>query len=590
MPIDIVARGLAAAQGRSLASTQPGKGAALVLTENGENLQQIAAFALGAAPVLPSGGDDTAALQAALTTGCLILAKGGVYKVTNSLTCPINRSTIIGNGARIVVDFGTQYGRPLFQNDKTRDVNHILVVRDLVIRGNCAVFDFRYATNNPGAGLKIKASCIDFGTQDGNLREGTRLIVADQIDFLEMVNMDVVNVDQVFQIGGVDGRRDSTQLMLRQFYIQQARGIGSISGVDKMTLDQIDAMTVGAGIAYTRSCKNISCRQVHVEGIAGPTYPVQGTGMPAASQGYGHYIADLIESSIHFDQCKTIDNGVAGGTAKSSVYVGQASHPRLQNVRLTNCTFAPTMMGSAGWKPVVNRGRFKWNGPWSFTSDVSLHALSMQYQDVQIDDLVLDPTTGRNLLPGVTPLSLTDTSFSGGGTAPSIAEVLDGSAAFAGHSVTFNAAGYQMVKAVNVPGGWNTLFFEGRRTAGAPRLFVQQSAAAYTTFIDAVLVDSAGQDTIWRLPFWNPTPRLSIKIGFLSSAVGDALSCTYLGLARGLHVRKPTDPLFDTIAALPSASAMWLGRQVIVRATGVADAVHVCTRDASGNPAWVKVV
>lgn len=220
MPTDVIARGMAVAQARSLASNEPGKGAALIFAESGDSLQTISDLSLGIAPVLPSGGDDTAALQAALSNGCLILAKAGIYKITGSLTCPANRSIVIGNGARLNIDFGSDYGRPLFRNDKQTDVNHTLIVRDLVIRGNCMVFDFRYSANNPSAGMKIKANCIDFNTFDGNLRRGTGLIVADQIDFLELTNMDVVNVDQVFQIGGSTGRRDSTQLSMRQFYIQ----------------------------------------------------------------------------------------------------------------------------------------------------------------------------------------------------------------------------------------------------------------------------------------------------------------------------------------------------------------------------------
>lgn len=589
MPIDVIARGMAVAQARSFASNEPGKGAALIFTESGDSLQTVSELSLGIAPVLPSGGDDTAALQAALSTGCLILAKGASYQIAGSLTCPAYRCVVVGNGARLNVNFGSDYARPVFQNDKQRDVSHTLVVRDLVIRGNCVIFDFRYSSNNPGAGMKIKANCIDFNTLDGNQRQGTGLIIADQIDSLEMSNMDIINVDQVFQIGGGAERRDSTQLSMRQFYIQQVNGIGSISGVDKFTLEQVDAMTVGSGIAYLRSCKNIQCRQVHVEGIGAPGYSTAGGAMPAAAQGYAHYIANLIEIGAHFDQCKTIDHGGTGGTGKGSIYIGQASLPRLQNVRLTNCTFALAMMGSANWKAIVNRGRFKWSGAWPFTADVSLHAISMQYQDARIEDPVIDRTSAGNLLPGSTPLSLTDTAISGGGSPPTVSEVADGYSTFAGHSVTFNAAGYQMVKAVNVPHGWNTLIFEGRRTAGLPRLFAQQTGGSFSTFVDAVLVDGAGEDITWRLPFWNATPNQSIKIGFLSSATGDALNCTYIGLARGLHVRKPVTSAPETFASLPPPSNLWLGRQVIVRATGTADTAYICLRNAAGSATWVAL-
>lgn len=348
-------------------------------------------------------------------------------------------------------------------------------------------------------------------------------------------------------------------------------------------------MTVGSGIAYLRSCKNIQCKQVHVEGISAAGYSIPGSAMPSAAHGYGHYVADLIEVGIHLDQCKTIDHGGTGGNAKGSAYIGQASLPRLQNVKFTNCTFALAMMGSPNWKPIVNRGRFKWAGPWPFSADVSLHALSMQYQDAQIDDRVFDRSGACNLLPGSTPLSLTDAAISGGGSPPTVSEVADSYSTFAGHSVTFNSAGYQMVKAINVPQGWNTLIFEGRRTSGLPRLFAQQTGGSFFTFVDAVLVDGAGEDVTWRLPFWNTTPTQSIKIGFLSSTAGDALNCTYIGLARGLHVRKPPSWGLETLASLPSASNLWLGKQVIVRASGTADALHICLRNSAGSAGWIRL-
>ena len=543
-------------------------------------------------PSVPTVGDlvadDTAEFQAMLNgaqNGVLTLKPGKDYRITDTLVLPTGRLQIDMNGAAIYPQFGVNYSKALFKTAGTANSGEIAISNGRVI-GNCVVLDARFTDNNPNAGQRVFLDRITHSTNDGNRRAGTMLLLADQLDFCELTNLQSLNSDMAFKLGSAPPRRNCTQIVMRLLTILQVNTAGYLRGIDKGLIEQIDVSSCNSGFVLDGNNQRLRITNLHAEGIGKAGYAVS-PNVPAGAAGYGLYFTPSEQNSnIEIDKYSTIDIAGVGGSANGSVYIGRCDTAQVQTIRFRDCVLAKTMEGSAAYKPIVNRGRLSWEGRFNFDTDVSLAANGFSYIETLIKDGPNMNGGGQNLLPSTTVLGLYD----GAGTAPTITEVTGNTVRQAGHTISFNAV-FELHKAVNLPYGWNTLDITGYRISGNPVLFVQEAGGAFNDLLRIQFQSLNDTERRWRISFWNPTANQSCKVGITNQSATpgtDQLQVSSIAVYRGYSHDDPIRPgQFDVMAALPAASTYWLGRTAIVRAAGVADAVHDCLRNSAGSPVWV---
>lgn len=533
-----------------------------------------------------SGSDDTDELQEAVLSASenvVELDPGRAYRVSDTIYCPPGRMHLAGNGASITPMFGSDYSKPLFKN-AVPDASCTLYADHLRILGNCTAFDFRFIADAPLKGLRILLSRIFFNTMSGVRRAGTRLLIADQIDFAGVRNCDVWNADTVFKIGSAPPRRNCTQIEMAMIAVGQTNAIGYLRGVDKALIAHVDASKCNAGLSFGGDNQRIECRSVHIEGLAMAGYSAVSGDIPSDAAGVAYWFADAERNQdIRMRQCSLIDLGNIDGTAVAGARIGRCDNLALQSIEWDGCKIAPASEGSATYKPIINRGRLTWRGSWPYTTEPSLSANGQVYQDTLIRDDAGMWTNSENLLNSSTVLGLTGSTS--GTTPPTITEAAGSTTRNAGQSVQF-AAAYELTQNVLLPYGWITLDVSGLKTAGAPVLLVNNN----TTFADAVRVQFASlndRERRWRLSFWNPTAGQSYKVGIVGASASDLVHISAIALYQGFAQDEPVRHTgAHILAALPAASTYWLGKTVIVRSAGVADAEYRCLRDAGGSAAW----
>lgn len=540
----------------------------------------------------PSGIDDTVAIQAAITAfGFFRGRPGASYTISDTITLKAGNNFLDLNGATINVSFGVNYSKALFKADGTNSTN--VYFKDMVVRGNCMIFDMRFLTTFPNAGMKLIGSGLDFNTMDGNRRAGTGAILAEQIDFVNVSNTSVVNCDLPIKLGNHTGR-NCTQIYFSNWYVAQVNTGAVFEGVDKMAIDGLDVAKCNSGLAWVGSNARHNLRNVHVEGLGYASYTSKAAAAPSACAGYGYWFADNAQNlAVKINQSSLIDLATTGGSAVGGVYIGECFNPTIQSVEFDGCAVASTAEGSASYKPIVNRGKLRWRGAWAYTTQPLLNDNGRNYIDNAIEDIQTNLPTSENLLGGTTPhtLLLDWATLNGGATPPTITELTAGFSSQPGFSVVFNGSNEQFCRIVSLAIGWHTLWIKGRRTAGNPAFLVQLNGSPFTDVVKSQLVDTTGNDTLWRLAFYNATPGQSYKVGFTCSSVSSTFYAQSLGLVRGLiHNQPPLHQGAHIVGALPTASVLWFGLSVIVRASGVADKYYVCTRNSSSAFIWTQLI
>lgn len=530
--------------------------------------------------------DDTAAMQAWLTQNAtnpvgLKGTSGKNYRVTDSLTFSSTFNTIDFNGCTITASFGTNYGKALFINDRTSTCK--VVMQGPRILGNCTFVDLGYTANSPPAGASIACYDLYYNSMDGNRRDGTTVFKLRQVDFCTIARGECWNVDLGFDIGGASNYRECTQLSVENYGVNQCNTAMKLQGVSKMDIIGVDVLKANCGISFEGRVELINVNRCHIEGLAGSTYPSQGTRVSLDSNGVGFSIVDDSSAkNIVFNECDSIDLAGTGSTAVTSLRVGKEdrTNPEGRSVELNNCKFTLTMDGSASYLPVVIRGRIRWNGRWRFTALPSAPN-GLSYIDYDINDGNNSGLRYRSLLNGNTVLSLRD----GQGTTPPTITENNLSGQFnpydVYHQVVFNEAAYKLVSTISLPYGWNTLDVCGNWVSGNPILTVQLAGGAFT---EVVRLQFNGLNDIprrWRVLFWNPTPQASYWVGLTCQNIGDTCNIQYIDCYPGLPKLDAPEAPIQVVKTLPTASARWYGTTFTTRNTGVADTHHVCVRDAA---------
>lgn len=542
-----------------------------------------------------TGAIDTAAFQSAFTnSGIVALKSGATYYVNDTVVVPAD-CTIQGNNAIINAVFGVNYSKALFSNNKTNDQSTVLKGGDFEVRGNCVVFDMRFTANGPGAGLKLQVQRVKYNTYDGQIRDGTSFVVADQIDFASINDCAATNCDVAIQIGSATPRRNCTQIYISNISLLQCRTGGIFQGIDKSRISGVDLMKCNCGYVFAGQNQRMILENVHVEGIGyeGAIYSTASTRASAISAnaaGTGFCFPDNAQNSpFKLVHCDTIDIGGAGTVAVAAVYIGDCSNGTIENLVFENCNFPAVMGAAAGYKPLINKGKFKWEGRWPYTTEPTMSANGLHFIDTIINDDVLQVGNSDNILSGQSVLSLI--SAISGTTAPTITEVTDSVNGPNGWRVDFQSI-YELAELVNLPYGWNTIDVTGYRVSGGPILYVSNSS----TFVDLVRVQFNGtvnENKRWRISFFNPNAGgVSYKVGFTNQSATpntDRFFMTEMALYRGFA--RPTIPrkAIETMAALPAISSRWRNKQVRIRATGFPDTIYDGQKNAAGADVWRKL-
>lgn len=533
--------------------------------------------------------DNTVDFQAALTAaagGDLHLFPGADYVVSDTLIVPPGKTTIHGHGARITAQFGVNYSKALFKMGST-DVSAEIAIYDLRVAGNCVVLDSRFSGDAPNAGMKVFMDRIFFNTGDGARRAGTQLLLADQIDFCDISNFVVYNADMGFTIGSAPPRRNCTQIQMRLGSVNQVNSVCRLQGIDKAIFEGVDSSSANSGWHFAGNNQRLRVENSHVEGFGRSGYSVS-AGVAAAAAGIAFYFEPYVQAQeVLMRRCTTIDPGLTGGSAVASAYMGQCDVFSVQTVRWEDCRFATAMNASAAYKPIINRGRLLWDGRWPFTTDVSTNANGVGYIETVIRDQAGMHGSGYNLMPSISPLGLVDVIS--GTAAPTITEVAGNTQRPAGWVISFNAV-YELCKIVALPYGWCTVDVTGYRASGFPILYVQKNGSPFTDMVRVQFASLNDTERRWRISFWNPTANETYRVGFTNQSAtpgADSLFMSSIAVYKGLAQTDPPRNAVEVLGAQPAASALWLGRTIIVRATGVADAVYSCLRDSGGTPAWV---
>lgn len=531
--------------------------------------------------------DATAAIQAALNaSNSIILTAGTTYTVTDTLILPAGRVYIYFNGATVRASFGTNYSKALFSNNKTTDASTTLFAEKVKVTGNCTAFDMRFTADNPGAGLAVIIDGLYMNTLDGNRRAGTKVLDIDQADFCAIRNVEAWNLDLPFKLGRGGSRRNCTQIILDQIMVAQVNSACRIQGVSKGLINQFDVMTCNSGFSFEGSNELLRLVQCHVEGIGNVGYSASAD-VSASSAGIGfNFVDDQQHRKIKLIQCDTIDTGTTGGSAVASVRIGRNdfTNPTLETIELDDCNLAGTMTGSASYKPLVNRGRFKWRGLWGFTNNVSLSLNSQGYIDMEIDDSYNNAAPYIDLIGGGTVLSLVNGSAT---NPPTITEVAIGTTSYnVAHQVVFNAAGYELIRTINAPYGWITIDVVGYKTVGNPLLFVQQNGGSFTDLVRVQFGGLNDKQRRWRIAFWNDTANQGLKIGLSCQSIGDACVIQSINCYPGLPRRDVPQTMDHIVTALPTPSLRWRYHRMALRNGATDETRHTCVVDASGAYVW----
>jgi len=531
--------------------------------------------------------DATAAIQAALNASpSIILTPGVTYTVTDTIVLPAGRVYIYFNGATVQASFGTSYSKALFSNNKTTDASTTLFADRVRVTGNCCAFDMRFTANNPGAGLAIIIDGLYMNTLDGNRRAGTKVLDIDQADFCAIRNVEAWNLDLPFMLGRGGTRRNCTQILLDQIMVAQVNSACRIEGVSKGRINGFDVMTCNSGFSFEGSNELIDVHQCHVEGIGKSGYSVSAL-VSSSSAGTGcNFIDSVQHRKIMLKQFDVIDQGGTGGTATAGIRVGKndASQATLQTITFEDCNIAGAQDASASYKPLVNRGRFKWRGLWGFTSNVSLSANSQGYIDMEIDDGYNNAAPYIDLIGGGTVLSLVNGSAT---NPPTITEVSVGTTSYnVAHQVVFNAANYELIRTINCPYGWNTIDIVGYRTAGNPIVFVQQNGGSFTDLVRIQFNGLNDKQRRWRIAFWNDAANQGLRIGLSGQAIGDTCVVQSINCYPGLPRRDVPQTLDHIVTALPTASARWRYHRMALRNGATDETRHTCVVDAAGTYLW----
>ncbi|GGL18627.1 hypothetical protein [Caulobacter rhizosphaerae] len=541
------------------------------------------------AALAPSGpGGDDAAFEKALTsTGTLSLQPGQTYTITRTIVLP-PKAIIEGNGATIETRFGDDHNRPLFSNNKTNDQSTNVRAANFNVVGNCVVFDMRFTKDRPSAGLAFVIDNVSFNTNDGQRRAGTSFLVCDQVDFSTVSNVRIVNCDLGLQIGAAAGRRPCTQLLLQQVMISQVNSAGRFQGVDKMVLQNVDAMKCNSGFSFEGDNQRTTVVDGHVEGIAATAaYAAPSARVNPKAAGCGYYIRDNSRAEIVFDHCSVIDLGGQNGSAVAGVYIGECTYPALQSIAFQRCTFPKKMADSTTYRPVVNRGKFTWEGEWPYTTEPSLSANGFHYIDMVIRDEVSNIPPSDNLLMGQGVVSLLS-PITKTGAMPTITEVGDDGQEHSGWTVSFNSV-YELAQIVKIPAGWNTIDVSGYGLAGSPILYVQRLDGDGPRDFVRVQFNGDGRERRWRISFWNPIAGQGVKVGFTNQRAqpgADRFYMSEMALYRGFALENIPRRAVETVAVLPRPSARWVGRQVLLREAGKPDQVYICTETNPGAAVW----
>ncbi len=358
-----------------------------------------------------------------------------------------------------------------------------------------------------------------------------------------------------------------------------------VKGTDKVTLENVDVMGCNSGFSFEGQNSRIFMGRCHVESLCVTSeYASPSIYADSGASGIAFYFKDLAQNKdVTMEQCSVVDNGGSSGTAVAGVYIGRCASTQasLQSIRFVDCSIAKTMSGSTSYKPIKNRGKFKWEGQWPFTTEVDLVSNGMSYIDMEIVDTSLSPNIGNvNLFRGNTVLSLLAGS---GSSAPTITEIAPSVASLTyAHKVSFNSV-YELYQLVTCPYGWVTVDVVGYSLSGNPLLYVQNN----TTFTDMYRVQFNGAPDAprrWRICFFNPSAGQLYRIGLTNqSAVPAADQCVissisaYQGLPRADYVLSD----IELVGSLPAPSRLWYGKRMVVRSPGVADTMFFGTADGS---------
>lgn len=560
--------------------------------------------------------DDSAAMIAWLTQNGTNpfygeLTPGKNYKVSASLVFSSLFNLINWNGATITPSFGTSYGQALFINDRASTCN--IVMANPRVRGSCSFIDLGFTLDSPGAGLTLAVRDIDLNSQNGNRPDGSTVFKLRQVDFVEVARGSAWNFDLPMDIGAESGPRECTQLKFENLSINQCNSGGRLRGISKADFIGIDFLKTNSGFSLESRVELIEFRRCHVEGLGqmGGTpqtnYSTKASRVHADSQNIAFSIIDdSTAKQVKFIQCDTLDIGIpsggSAGTGLASMRIGkeERTNPNGRSVEFENCKWATTMCGSASYTPIIHRGRYKWRGPWPFTGTTAPAnpPNGCSYIDFDIRDTANAGYRYRSLLGGNTVLSLLDgqTATGGSPTPPTIAENALGNnfhPSDVHHSVTFNQAGYKLVKIISLPYGWITFDVSGYKVAGNPLLLVQiNGGSGGSDFTEVIKLQFDGlndKSRRWRVLFWNPTPQLSYRVGLSCQAAGDICEISHIDCYPGLPREDTT--ILDTqiVSALPAASARWESMKFVIRNAGVADTHHLCVRDASNAYAMKQI-
>jgi hypothetical protein len=517
----------------------------------------------------------------------LTLTPGRVYNIEDSLTYPSGVLSIVHNGGIMYAQFGSDYSKPLMQNNKVTNQSHSVILDQPIIRGNCVAVNMSYAADNPGNGLSVSVRDFDMNSNDGNRRAGTAAFVFSHMDFLDITKTKIYNVDQVAVLGGAPPKRNSTQLTLRNIMAGQVNGGVLFRGCDKVNIIGADIANCNNGFSFEGNNRQIHLNQCHVEGLAratgsaGAAYNVKSSYVHASSEGVGYnFVDDQDNRNIKLSQCSIINLQTAGGTAKHGVRIGVSNYPGIVDIEFDNCTIPEVCEGSSSYVPIRAYAPFSWKGKWSFTNSAEMSANGLGYLDHNILESDNNYAPRANLLGGTTPLSLR--SFEGGAT-PTITEVAQSfNPMYLSHRIVFNSVSF-LYTLVNLPVGWCTIEVVGQRIAGNVMLRVQQNGAPFANVVNVQYKSLNDTFHRTRICFYNPTPNQSYRAGLASqNASGDESVFSYIACYAGLPSTDINASTSHVVAALPAPSARWRHTEMIVEAAGVKDKYYRCARQSDG--------
>ncbi len=532
--------------------------------------------------------DDTAAWQNMLNSAptrplYVVCQPGKTYRVTNTLVFGSVRTAIEWNGSKMRADFGLNYSRVLFSNNKVTNASCLVFMQSPNITGNCWFIDLRFSVANPPAGMSLFLNDLYYNSMDGNRREGTGLFRLAQVDFVDVRKVEAWNFDLGIDLGSLSPERNCTQIEFTNLSTNQCRAAARIRGTSKARINGMDIMKCNSGFSFEGENALIELKHCHVEGLAMDGYQLTSSSVSAESHGVAFsFIDDAQAKSVVLSQCDTIDLGGSGGTAVASLRVGKtvSAAPYNHNIKLDNdCSFALNMSESANYQPIRNRGKMKWVGPWRF-ENFSPPPNGLADLDFDIEDTMHNPMPYIPLLGGNTVLSLRNGV--GAGLAPTITPTSRGTVAreFA-HRVTFNSAPYDLVTTVNLPYGWITIDFQGYRITGNPVIVVRMVGSPFTDLLRVQFSSLNDRPRRQRLLFWNNAPNLNCYVGITNQAADDECLIYRFDCYSGLPKRDIPEPDMQVVSALPAAESRWHGKKFVVRQSGQNDTLHVCLRDAA---------